>query len=104
MGRCAEDRRFFLDFANHGQEPFALRRIVPKAIKVLCQPTWTFDGYNFDNVESSRQKLPRQFPWAMKVGIREVQRIARRIAMLAVFQVTVENGRESWLVKKAVRK
>jgi 1,6-anhydro-N-acetylmuramate kinase len=84
----AKDRSFALDFANCLQKALALLRIAPQAIKVLSEPARTCNRQQLQNSKTSSRKRVREFFGPMKVSIGEIERIAGRVAVLTVFQIT----------------
>src|SRR5262249_26320163 len=102
MRTRAQNRMFMLDLSNRFQQTPALRLIGPQIVKIAGQPSRPFNGDQFFHAKSSFSHLRRQFLGPVKEGRGEVLRIARRISMLALGKVSLQDRSKERFVEETV--
>jgi hypothetical protein len=93
----ANSQQAWLRFQDPGnlQKSLAVIRIVPPLIEVCDEPSGALDSVETGQGEAGVSNFAPQFIRMVEECIRKIVRIARRIPMLAVFQVPIDDVRES---------
>src|ERR1700676_3414709 len=104
MRAGADQTRFMFDLSQHSQQALTLAGIVPQAFEIPRQPARPFNREYVDQIKSAFAKLGSQFVRTVKNRIREIQQVARRIAMLALSQTAIQDRGKLRLVEESAGK
>src|SRR3954454_9942728 len=99
MRAHADHGRLALQRADHGEEPLLLALIIPQIRKVRHQPSGTFHREKPLQPESGFFDLGSQFVREVEESGGEVGGVSCRIAVLAVFEILLNNAEKHLIAK-----